>query len=223
MGNALLYEPRYALFHYLIDTLLKLLAESLVPHHAPYSTVKGDVWALGCILAEMIGNIRPWSSASPEDRDYSGYLMEHATLLDVLPVSDAAYSLLVQIFSPIPECRPSLDQLRKWVLSIDTFFLTEREAAICGWADRLEKRMQRKMVVLSSSDETSSCEPCSSNTSASYNSSGSSSSAFESISLASSPLLPATPPAPAVEIFHSFDKAPSRLELGLRVAVAQSA
>jgi hypothetical protein len=40
--------------------------------------------------------------------------------------------------------------------------------------------------------------------------------------LESSPL-PATPPAPAVEVFHSMDKAASRLELGLRAAAAQTA
>jgi hypothetical protein len=178
----------------------------------------------------MIANVRPWSSACPEDRDYSGYLMDHAALLDVLPVSDAAYSLLIQIFTPIPEFRPSLDEIRRQVLAMDTFFLTEREAAICGWADRLEKRLRRKMVKCSTSSEESSCcgpystSTCTSNSSsASYNSSGSSSSAFESISLASSPLLPVTPPAPAVEIFHSFEKVPSRLELELRLAVAQTA
>jgi serine/threonine protein kinase len=203
--------------------LLKLLAESLVPHHAPYSTAEGDIWALGCILAEMIANVRPWWKASPDDRDYNGYLMDHAALLDVLPVSDAAYSLLVQIFSPIPGCRPSLDEIRREVLAMDTFFLTEREAKICGWTNRLEKRMQHKMAKCaippaSSDDEASYCfSTCSS---ASCNSSGSSSSAFESVSLASSPLLPVTPPAPAVEIFHNFGKPPSRLELGLPALTA---
>ena len=38
--------------------LLNLVAESLVPHHTPYSTAEGDVWALDCILAEMIANVR---------------------------------------------------------------------------------------------------------------------------------------------------------------------
>jgi hypothetical protein len=35
--------------------------------------------------------------------------------------------------------------------------------------------------------------------------------------LASSRLLPVTPPIRAVEIFHNFEKVPSRLGLGLRV------
>jgi hypothetical protein len=175
----------------------------------------------------MIANVRPWSSASPEDQDYSGYLMDHATLLDILPVSDAAYSLLIQIFSPIPEYRPSLNDIRRHVLAMDTFFLTESEATSCGWADRLEKRLRWKMgkSIPSTSDVDTSCSgPCTSTcTSASYNSSGSSSSAFESISLGSSPLLPVTPPAPAVEILHNFEKVPSRLELGLHIAAAQTA
>jgi len=196
-----------------------------MPQHAPHSTVEGDIWALGCILADMIANVRPWSSASPEDEVYCGYLMDRATLLDVLPLSDAAYSLLIQIFSPIPEYRPSLNDIRRQVLAMDTFFLTEREAALCGWTDRLEKRLRWKMgkSLPSTSDVDTSCSgPHSTCTSASYNSSGSSSSAFESISLTSSPLLPVTPPAPAVEIFHNFDKVPSRLELGLHIA-AQTA
>lgn len=180
----------------------------------------------------MIANVRPWWSACPEDQAYTGYLMDRSTILDVLPVSDAAYSLLIQIFSPIPGCRPSLDEIRREVLAMDTFFLTEREASICGWADRFEKRLRRKMdkctVPSSTSSDksykTSSSKSCySTPTSASRNSNGSSSSAFKSISLASSPLLPVTPPAQAVEIFHGFEKTPSSLELGPRYAVAQTA
>jgi hypothetical protein len=114
-----------------------------------------------------------------------------------------------------PECRPSLDEIRREVLAMDTFFLTDREAFICGWADRLEKNMRLKMGVpmISSccSDETSSvsCYPPTSSSSCSSSAScyscGSSSSAFESISLESS-AAPATPPAPAVEAFYSMGK-----------------
>lgn len=182
----------------------------------------------------MIANVRPWWSACPDNQAYNGYLKDRSTILDVLPVSDAAYSLLIQIFSPIPGCRPSLDEIRREVLAMDTFFLTEREASICGWADRLEKRLRRKMGKCTvpsstSSDKSHKAKTSSSKsryatpTSASRNSNGSSSSAFKSISLASSPLLPVTPPAQAVEIFHGFKKTPSSLELGPRYAVAQTA
>ncbi len=199
-----------------------------MPHHDCHSTVKGDIWALGCILAEMIANVRPWTLASPGDRDYDDYLMDRAILLDVLPVSDGAYSLLTKIFSPRPERRPSLDDIRREVIAMDTFFLTDREAAICGWADRLEKKLRRKMGMgncgvpsMSSrrSNETSSGSyypPTSCSSSASRYSSGSSSSAFESTSLDSS-AAPVTPPTPAVEAFHSMDKAASHKGLGLPV------
>ena len=204
-----------------------MLAESLVPHHNPYSTVEGDIWALGCIMAEMIANARPWTLASPEDRDYNDYLMDRAILLDILPVSDDAYSLLTRIFSPRPERRPSLDEIRKEVVAMDTFFLTDREASICGWADRLEKKLRRKMgkclvpSMSSRRSEDTSSDSYYSATSASSSGSryscGSSSSAFESISLDSS-AAPITPPAPAVEAFHSMDKVASDVGLGLPVA-----
>jgi serine/threonine protein kinase len=196
---------------------LLVLVESLVPHHHPYSTVEGDIWALGCILAEMTSNVRPWMLASPEDRDYSDFLMDRSILLDVLPVSDDTYGLLTKIFSPRPEYRPSLDEIRKEVLAMDTFFLTDREAAICGWGGRFEKKLLRKMgkrevpsTPSRGSDETSSGSYYPPTSSSSYSSSsrytsGSSTSAFESISLESSPA-PVTPPAPAVEAFYSIDK-----------------
>jgi serine/threonine protein kinase len=181
--------------------LLIIFAESLVPHHHPYSSVEGDIWALGCILAEMIANVCLWNSASPEDREYNDYLMDRSILLDVLPVSDDTYSLLKKIFSPRPECRPSLDEIRKEVLAMDTFFLTDREAAICGWTTRLEK-MQLKMAKYAVPSRRPEDTP--SESFSSY-SSGSSSSAFESFSVESS-ATPLTPPTPAVEAFYSMDK-----------------
>jgi serine/threonine protein kinase len=233
LRNTVLHEPRYASPHvWRIVLSLIYISESLVPHHNPYSTVQGDIWALGCILAEIIANVRPWKLASPDDRDYSDYLVDRTILYDVLPVSDAAYTLLTKIFSARPERRPSLAAIRAEVLAIDTFFLTDGEAARWGWTDRMAKKLCRKMgeqrtraVSSRRSEETSSgsCYSCTSGSSSgSCYSCGSSSSAFESISLESSPL-PATPPAPAVEVFRSMDKAASRLELGLRVAAAQTA
>lgn len=149
--------------------------------------------------------------ATQEDRDYSDYLMDRTVLFDMLPVSNSAYLLLRRIFSPKPERRPSLAKIRAEVLAMDTFFLTDAEAETCGWADRLQKLMQRKMracgvapttrqsfeMSLSSSFESSS---------ASRNSYGSSTSAFDSSSAESSDW-PATPPAPVAHIVRTFDKA----------------
>lgn len=173
----------------------------------------------------MIADVRPWIVASPEDKDFNDYLMDRAILLDVLPVSDGAYSLLTKIFSPRPDRRPSLDEIRREVLAMDTFFLTDREAAICGWADRLEKKLRRKMrkcceaptsMVSCRSDEASSESYYPPTSSASRNSFGSSSSAFESISQDSS-AAPVTPPAPAVEAFYSMNKVANHVGLALPV------
>jgi len=115
---------------------------------------------------------------------------------------------------------------------MDTFFRSVAEAARWGWGERIENKLLQKMgkigmTTASSrsrrSSETSSGSFYSGNSpsSSSCYSCGLSSSAFE---LTSSELsrLPITPPAQAVEVFRTVEKTPSRLELGLRVAVAQS-
>ena len=202
-----------------------------MPNNNPYSTVEGDIWALGCILAEIIANVRPWTLASPEDRDYNDFLVDRTILYDALLVSDAAYTLLTKMFSSQPERRPSLAAIREEVLAMDTFFLDDAEAARWGWGERIKKKLLRKMSkigmpIASSgrSSETSSgsfYSGTSPSSSASCYSCGSSSSAFE-LNSSESSCLPITPSARAVEVFRTVEKAPSRLELGLRVAVAQS-
>ncbi|KAI9454928.1 hypothetical protein F5148DRAFT_1227753 [Russula earlei] len=76
------------------------------------------------------------------DSDYNHYMVDRAILSDVLPMSDTAYSLLTKIFSPRPERRPSLATIREEVLAMDTFFLTDEEAAKSGWAKRVAKKLQ---------------------------------------------------------------------------------
>jgi serine/threonine protein kinase len=211
--------------------IANLLAESLVSHHDPYSTVEGDIWAVGCILAEIIGNVRPWTSASPEDRDYNDFLVDRTILYDALPISDAAYTLLTKIFSSRPERRPSLAAIREEVLAMDTFFVNDVEAARWGWGERTEKMLLRKMGKIgmrfassrrSSETSSGSCySGTSRSSSGSFYSWGSSSSGFEFNSSESS-CLPFTPPGWGFEVFRTVEKAPSRPEMGLRVAVAQS-
>jgi hypothetical protein len=178
----------------------------------------------------MIANVRPWKFASPEDRDYSEYLGDRTTLYDILPISDAAYTLLAKIFSTQPSQRPSLAAMREEVLSVDTFFVSDGEAARWGWKERVENKLLRKMGKVGTSSWSSRCSEETSSgsfysgtasSSASLYSCGSSSSAFESSSSRSSPL-PITPPAKAVDVFRTIEKVPSRLKLGLRIAVAQS-
>jgi hypothetical protein len=165
----------------------------------------------------MIATVRPWTCASPEDRDYNDYLCDRAILLDVLPLSDGAYSLLTQILSPTAERRPSLATIRSEVLGIERFFLTDAEAARWGWGQGVEKKLRQMMAKINGQAQSTSSDLTVATTSGSCYSStpdcssesryscGSSSSAFESISLESSPL-PVTPPSPAVENFDLLEK-----------------
>ena len=134
MRNPLFHEPRYvALCVFSPSPLAKTpIPESLIPNHDVYSTAQEDVWALGCILAEMIGNVRPWSLAIPEDNDYNDYLLKRSVLFDRLSVSHAAYLLLRKIFSTRSDLRPSLTAIRSEVVAMDTFFLSDEEAIGCG-------------------------------------------------------------------------------------------
>jgi serine/threonine protein kinase len=129
----------------------------------PYSNVQGDIWALGCILAEMISNIRLWEKIPPDSSygDYIGnrhidyimnrrvgYILHRHVLFDILPISHSAYLLLRDIFSTIsdPKLRPSLADIRKEVMEIDTFFITEQQATHSRrWRGWLEKTMEQKI------------------------------------------------------------------------------
>ena len=77
----------------------------------------------------MIANVRSWKFASLEDRDYSDYLGNRTTLYEMLPISGAAYTLLTKIFSTWPSQRPSLSAMREEGFSVDTFFVSDGEAA----------------------------------------------------------------------------------------------
>jgi serine/threonine protein kinase len=129
----------------------------------PYSNVQGDIWALGCILAEMISNIRLWEKIPPDSSygDYIGnrhidyimnrrvnYILQRQVLFDILPISYSAYVLLRDIFSTIsdPRLRLSLADIRKEVTEIDTFFITEQQAAYSRmWRGWPEEMMEQKI------------------------------------------------------------------------------
>ena len=133
---------------------------------------------------------------------------------------------MTKVCSTRPERRPSPAAMRGEVLAIDTFFFSDGEAARWGWKERVEKKLVRKMGKIGMlSSGSSRCSETSSgsfysgtsSSSASHYSCGSSSSAFESSSSRRPSPLPSTPPAKAVDVFRTIEKAPSRLELGLRL------
>ncbi|KAH9976316.1 kinase-like domain-containing protein [Lactifluus volemus] len=182
-------------------------------HHMPYSNVQGDIWALGCILAEMISNIRLWEKIPPDSSygDYIGnrhidyimnrrvdYILHRHVLFDILPISYSAYVLLRDIFSTIsvPKLRPSLADIRKEVMEIDTFFITEQQATHSRrWRGWPERTMEQKIKAC---EENVDAFCRSSETRYSCGSSSSGGRAFESSS-AERRDVPLLPPALSVE------------------------
>ena len=98
----------------------------------------------GHSVASLLRWLPTYVHASPEDRDYNNYLLNHSILFDTLLISDATYALLTTIFSPRPECRPSLAEIRAEVLATDTFFPSDDDASVYGLTERMKKRTMAK-------------------------------------------------------------------------------
>ncbi|KAH9830320.1 kinase-like domain-containing protein [Rhodofomes roseus] len=90
----------------------------------PYSTEHADIWALGRILVDLITGCRyPWSKASIDDPDFRQFVFEDQWYLQrEFGISRGAADLLKRVFRLHPVVRPSLAQIRKDVLRLDTFF-----------------------------------------------------------------------------------------------------
>ncbi|KAJ7276510.1 kinase-like domain-containing protein [Mycena haematopus] len=97
--------------------------------HGSYSCRHSDIWALGVILTNMISGRNPWKMAKLEDECYLSYLGNSDFLLNSLPISRGANTILKRCFQLHPVARPSIAQIREAVLKLDTFFLSDEELA----------------------------------------------------------------------------------------------
>lgn len=88
----------------------------------PYCPDAGDVWALGVIFVNMISGSTPWEEASVKDACFAEFAKDPNFLYDELPISTAAYAIILRIFTFCPLRRVTLPILRKMVLKADTFF-----------------------------------------------------------------------------------------------------
>ena len=86
----------------------------------------------------------PWQKAVTTDECFSEFLVHEDFLLEMLPLSRQANALFRHIFTFNPEKRVTIPSLRKGILAIDTFFMSDEDivrapeavrvaAEYCGW------------------------------------------------------------------------------------------
>ncbi|KAL6307039.1 kinase-like domain-containing protein [Sparassis latifolia] len=91
---------------------------------APFCTARSDIWALGVILTNLITGRCPWFVANPHrDEGFAMFLREGPSYIHRrLPISRGVSEILGRIFTLDPNRRITLNELRKAVLEVDTFW-----------------------------------------------------------------------------------------------------
>jgi serine/threonine protein kinase len=97
------------------------------PARTSYPTKAGDVWSLGIILVNLVCGRNPWRIASPSDDSFSAFCKDTTFLRRILPISSECLEVLEGIFATDPAKRVSLGVLRKQILRIKSFSMTEAE------------------------------------------------------------------------------------------------
>ncbi|TNY18928.1 kinase-like domain-containing protein [Rhodotorula diobovata] len=92
-----------------------------------YSTPHNDIWSLGVILVNLTCGRNPWKQACPSDETFCAYLGNPDFLRSILPISEHTNRILKRIFALNPQARISLADLRREILSVDTFVMSENE------------------------------------------------------------------------------------------------
>lgn len=92
----------------------------------PYSPAHNDVWSLGVVMLNMITGLCAWNTASMHDDHFRRYLNPDSNhLRSMLPISREADLLIRRVLCVNPWQRISLAQLKKDIMNVKTFFLTD--------------------------------------------------------------------------------------------------
>lgn len=92
-----------------------------------YNTAANDVWSLGVILVNLICGRNPWKQACTADETFREYLRRPDFLMDILPISEEANSILKRIFTVRADWRISTRDLRKLIHQVRHFTVTDDE------------------------------------------------------------------------------------------------
>jgi len=108
-----------------------------------YYCAPNDVWSLGVVLVNLTCGRNPWKQASQEDSTYRAFTRSQGFLKTILPLSDELNDILSRIFTPNPEQRITLPELKARILSCTRFTeapamaistpATSPEATICEY------------------------------------------------------------------------------------------
>ena len=86
-----------------------------------YYCAPNDVWSLGVVLVNLTCGRNPWKQASQEDSTYRAFTRSPGFLKTILPLSDELNDILSRIFTPNPEQRITLPELKARILSCSRF------------------------------------------------------------------------------------------------------
>ncbi|MCO5556509.1 hypothetical protein L7F22_010058 [Adiantum nelumboides] len=95
---------------------------------ADYDTAANDVWALGILLVNLICRRNPWKQATMSDTTFREYVRRPNVLLDILPISQRTYEVLIRALTVHEEERCTLDDLGSMVNSLQSFIIPDTEA-----------------------------------------------------------------------------------------------
>ena len=101
-----------------------------------YCTASNDLWSLGVILVNLTCGRNPWRQACPSDETFRAYVHNPDFLRTILPISHATNKILKGLFSLEARDRTSLRNLRRQVLAVETFTMTEDELRMAHSAAR---------------------------------------------------------------------------------------
>lgn len=112
-----------------------------------YNTETNDIWSLGVILVNLTCGRNPWRQACPQDETFRAYVHDPDFLRTILPISHSTNQILKGLFALDPKDRMSLRVLRKLVMAVDTFTMTEDELRHAHSAARAAAASVRPKVV----------------------------------------------------------------------------